>query len=90
MVRIRLLNDGMNDINFITQCSGPLRIEVTDASIVDFCVEPSVSDIGASLALAGEGKYVLSWKLLKKDEYIDLVAVVKVRISAMTTQAFRR
>lgn len=77
MVRMRLLNDGMNDINFITQCSGPLRIEVTDAAIVDFCVEPSVSDIGASLALAGEGKYVLSWKLLKKDEYIDLVAVVK-------------
>lgn len=77
MVRMRLLNDGMNDINFITQCSGPRRIEVTETAIIDFCVEPSVSDIGASLVLACEGQYALSWKLLKKDEYIDLVAVVK-------------
>ncbi len=77
MIRVRLLNDGENDINFVTQCSKPLRIEVVDAEIVDAFVEPSTVDVETTLVNTQDGRYDLSWKLLKRDEYVDFVVIVK-------------
>lgn len=77
MVRVRLLNDGENDINFITQLSRPLRVIIENADIVDVFVELSNKEVEGIISLKNLGQYDLSWQLLKKDEYIDLVVVAK-------------
>ena len=77
IVRIRLLNDGENDINYINQCAHPILIEVRDAEIVEAFIEPSNLLMDAELSSIIDNDYSLSWKLLKKDECIDFVLVVK-------------
>ena len=76
MLRIRLLNDGENDISFIQKCVKPVHVEI-DAEIVDVFLEPATDGIEASLAKTGKGKYKLTWTLLKRDEYIDIAIVAK-------------
>ena len=77
MLRIRLLNDGENDINYIRQCAKPISIEVLDAEIIDVFIEPSSDAIEASVSDICDNQFDLSWSLLKKDEYLDLVIVAK-------------
>ena len=46
LLRIRLLNDGEKDINYIRQCAKPLSIEFTkDIEVIDFFLEPSNDDM---------------------------------------------
>lgn len=81
LLRIRLLNDGQNDINYIKQCAKPILIIIDGSSdIVDVLVEPSNGDMDAIISRNGENKYDLSWSLLKKDEYIDLVIIAKGKV----------
>lgn len=77
IVRIRLLNDGENDINYINQCAHPILIEAHDADVVEAFIEPSNMMIAAELDNIICNDYWLTWELLKKDEFIDLVLVVK-------------
>ncbi len=78
LLRIRLLNDGENDINFIRQCVKPLSIEVDEnIETIDVVLEPSNDDMECSVSFAGVNKYDLTWTLLKKDEFVDLVIVTK-------------
>lgn len=78
LLRIRLLNDGEKDINYIRQCAKPLSIEFTkDIEVIDFFLEPSNDDMESFISYIGYNKYDLTWSLLKKDEYIDLVIVAK-------------
>jgi hypothetical protein len=72
------LNDGENDINFIRQCVKPLSIEVDEnIETIDVVLEPSNDDMECSVSFAGVNKYDLTWTLLKKDEFVDLVIVTK-------------
>lgn len=81
LLRIRLLNDGQNDINYIRQCAKPILIIIDGSSdIVDVLVEPSNGDMEAIVSRNGDNKYDLSWSLLKKDEYIDLVIIAKGKV----------
>lgn len=77
LLRLRLLNDGENDINYIRQCAKPITIEVASADIVDVYVEPSSNEIGTTFIKEDENTYDLAWTLFKKDEYIDIVFVAK-------------
>ena len=78
LLRIRLTNDGENDINFIHQCARPLSIEIEESvSVIDLYVEPSNVEMEMAIIDAGNNVYDLSWSLLKKDEFIDLVIVAK-------------
>ena len=77
MLRIRLLNDGENDINYIRQCAKPISIVIIDADIVDVYLEPATEAEEATITAIDRTTYDLSWSLLKKDEYIDLVIVAK-------------
>ena len=76
MLRIRLLNDGENDISNIQKCAKPLLVEI-DADIVDAFLEPATDGIEAKLVKVDDGKYNLTWTLLKRDEYIDIALVAK-------------
>lgn len=77
LIRIRLLNDGENDINYIRQCARPITVDVCEADIIDIYVEPANSDIGPTVTSIGDNQYDLSWTLLKRDEFIDFVIVAK-------------
>lgn len=79
MARLRLLNDGENDILFTYHCSSPIMVEIKDASIIDLIAEPSNAAVKPSLKQLRNNQYALSWDLLKKDEYLDLVVVTKGR-----------
>lgn len=77
MLRIRLLNDGENDINFIRQCAKPITVIIDKSiEIVDIVIEPSNPEIEASIVNA-DGDYDVTWSLLKSEEFIDLVIVAK-------------
>lgn len=76
LLRIRLLNDGENDLNYIRQCAKPVSIEIGEsAKVIDVYLEPSKPEMDVAISDSGNNKYDLSWSLLKKDEYIDLVIV---------------
>lgn len=78
LLRIRLINDGENDINFIRQCAKPITVEIEEsAELIDVFLEPSNAEMESAITDDGNNKYGLSWSLLKKDEYIDLVIVAK-------------
>ena len=78
LLRIRLLNDGENDINYIRQCAKPISVEIDESvKVIDVYLEPSNAEMELTIMNAGNNKYDLSWSLLKKDEYIDLVIVAK-------------
>lgn len=78
LLRIRLLNDGKNDINYIRQCAKPLSIEIDETiETIDVVLEPSNDDMECFVSFAGDNKYDLTWSLLKKDEFVDLVFVAK-------------
>lgn len=78
LLRIRLLNDGENDINYIRQCAKPISVEIEESvELIDVFLEPSNSEMESSIIKAGNNMYDLSWSLLKRDEYIDLAIVAK-------------
>lgn len=77
MIRIRLLNDGDNDISFIRQCAKPILVEITNADVIDVYVECASDEMEASVNKTKDNEFDLSWALLKKDEYVDLVVVAK-------------
>lgn len=78
ILRIRLLNDGENDINYISQCAKPVSVEIEKSvKLIDVFLEPSNVEMESSISDTGNNKFDLSWSLLKKDEYIDLVIVAK-------------
>ena len=78
LLRIRLLNDGENDINYIRQCAKPITIEIQEAvETIDVALEPSNKEMESAITYVSDNKYDLSWSLLKKDEFIDLVIVAK-------------
>lgn len=78
LLRIRLFNDGENDINYIRQCAKPVSVEVEESvKLIDVFLETSNVEMETAITDAGNNKYDLSWSLLKKDEYIDLVIVAK-------------
>ena len=78
LLRIRLLNDGENDINYIRQCAKPISIEISEAvETIDIVLEPSNKDMESSIEYVSDNKFDLTWSLLKRDEFIDLVIVAK-------------
>ena len=78
LLRIRLLNDGENDINYIRQCARPLSIEIEESvEVIDVFLEPSNAEMGSTISDASKNEFDLSWSLMKKDEFIDLVIVAK-------------
>lgn len=78
LLRIRLLNDGENDINYIRQCAKPISIEIDEtAETIDVVLEPSNKEMESAITFVSDNKYDLSWSLLKKEEFIDLVIVAK-------------
>lgn len=82
LLRIRLLNDGQNDFFFSQRCSRPICISIPDIGIVDYYTEAD-SDIQPVLKCEN-GKYLLSWSLLKVDESIDLIFVAKTSKLSMS------
>ena len=82
LLRIRLLNDGQNDFFFSQRCSRPICISIPDIGIVDYYTEAD-SDIQPVLKCEN-GKYRLSWSLLKVDESIDIVFVAKTSKISMS------
>ncbi len=77
MTRIRLSNDGENDILFNRQCAKPILIEIINADIIEVYVECVSDQIDATVSKIRDNNYNLSWNLLKRDEYVDLVVVAK-------------
>ena len=78
LLRIRLLNDGENDINYIRQCAKPVSVEIDEAvDTIDMAIEPSNKEMESAITFVSDNKYDLTWSLLKKDEYIDLAIVAK-------------
>lgn len=78
LLRTRLLNDGDNDINYIRQCAKPISIEIDETvETFDVVLEPSNKEMESAITFVSANKYDLTWSLLKKDEYIDLVIVAK-------------
>ena len=45
--------------------------------MIDVYLEPSNAEMDLTITATGNNKYDLSWSLLKRDEYIDLVIVAK-------------
>lgn len=78
LLRIRLLNDGENDINYIRQCAKPVTIEIDESvETIDVVLEPSNKDMESTITFVSYNKFDLTWTLLKKDEFIDLMIVTK-------------
>lgn len=78
LLRIRLMNDGEKDINYIRQCAKPISIEIDETvETIDVVLEPSNKEMESAITFNSANKYDLTWSLLKKDEFIDLVIVAK-------------
>lgn len=78
LLRIRLLNDGKYDINYIRQCAKPISIEIDETvETIDVVLEPSNKEMESAITFVAANKYDLTWSLLKKDEFIDMVIVAK-------------
>lgn len=75
-LRVRLRNDGEEDIQFRNCLNRPIYVTMEDYELVDVVVDSDYSEVKPKIEVVDANKYALSWDMLKKDESINLTLVV--------------
>ncbi|MBR5907040.1 MAG: hypothetical protein IKZ50_01440 [Bacteroidales bacterium] len=76
VIKIRLKNDGDNDILYSQRCSRPVYILIDKYEVVDIYACCEKEGINPTIQKS-RNRYSLKWDLLKRDEFFDICVVVE-------------
>lgn len=71
VLTFRLQNDGRKDISFGALFQGKIEVSYPEANVLDIVIDNQSDNVGAIIERENN-KWLLSWSLLKKKEFIDI------------------
>ena len=88
VIMIKLKNEGEEDLLFSQRFSRPIFVSALGLDVVEMTVFSELEGINPSISEESEGKFVLSWDLLKRDESFYLKVFILGVISDMSAIKF--